>query len=118
MDRAARAKKPSKAASALESLRAIKAGEAKAIDNLELEDEDAVYEEDDAAGREYEEATPEDQCPKKRKHETGRAITSVPSELCSPRTSSWISQTYLCPPCASWAIHVAVRPTLAVHTCH
>ena len=71
MDRSARAKKPNKAASALESLRAIKAGEAKAIDTFELEDEDAEYEDDAAADREYEEASPEEQCPKKRKHESG-----------------------------------------------
>ena len=69
--RAARARKPNKAASALESLRAIKAGEAKAVDTFELEDEDAEYEEDVAADGEYEEAAVEEQCPKKRKHESG-----------------------------------------------
>lgn len=74
MERGARAKKPNKAASALESLRAIKAGEVKAIDAFELEDEDVEYEDDDTADREYEEAAPEEQCPKKRKHESGTSI--------------------------------------------
>lgn len=86
MDRAARAKKPNKAASALESLRAIKAGEVKAIDAFELEDEDVEYENDAAADREHEDAAPEEQCSKKRKHESGTAITSIPHQLHHPRT--------------------------------
>jgi hypothetical protein len=77
MERGVRAKKVSKAAGALASLQAIKAGEAKAMDAFELEDEDALEAMSDGAasdGYVSEGRQQQDQCPKKRKLEAGACL--------------------------------------------
>lgn len=117
MDRAARAKKPNKAASALESLRAIKAGEAKAIDNYGIEDEDVVFEDDDGDINEYEDLEPaepsESNATNKRKLAGTASILVLHQHCCHVYgifISCWIQ--YFSPSFSGWVAQCAVQTSI------